>query len=59
FIMEKHVVQGMIKRQKGKIINICSMMSEMVRDIVGFYAAVKGGSKMPIYQDEIADLSVL
>ena len=46
FIMAKHVVQGMIKRQKGKIINICSMMSEMGRDTVGAYAAAKGGLKM-------------
>ncbi|MGM0531430.1 MAG: gluconate 5-dehydrogenase [Bacteroidota bacterium] len=46
FIMAKHVVQGMINRQKGKIINICSMMSEMGRDTVGAYAAAKGGLKM-------------
>ncbi|MBS3769999.1 MAG: gluconate 5-dehydrogenase [Bacteroidales bacterium] len=46
FIMAKHVVQDMIKRQKGKIINICSMLSEMGRDTVGAYAAAKGGLKM-------------
>lgn len=46
FIVAKHVVKGMIKRQKGKIINICSMMSEMGRDMVGAYAAAKGGLKM-------------
>ncbi|WP_025743464.1 gluconate 5-dehydrogenase [Aquimarina pacifica] len=46
FIMSKHVVKGMIKRKKGKIINICSMMSELGRDTVGAYAAAKGGLKM-------------
>ncbi|MFW5901381.1 MAG: gluconate 5-dehydrogenase [bacterium] len=46
FIMAKHIVRGMIKRRKGKIINICSMMSEMGRDTVGAYAAAKGGLKM-------------
>jgi len=46
FIMAKHVVQGMIERRRGKIINICSMMSEMGRDTVGAYAAAKGGLKM-------------
>jgi gluconate 5-dehydrogenase len=46
FIMAKHVAKGMIERKKGKIINICSMMSEMGRDTVGAYAAAKGGLKM-------------
>ncbi|MFW6103621.1 MAG: SDR family NAD(P)-dependent oxidoreductase [Bacteroidota bacterium] len=45
FIMAKHVIQGMIRHQKGIIINICSMMSEMGRDIVGFYAASQGRVK--------------
>jgi gluconate 5-dehydrogenase len=36
----------MTGRQQGKIINICSMMSEMGRDTVGAYAAAKGGLKM-------------
>ncbi len=47
FIVAKHVVKSMIKRQSGgKIINICSMMSELGRDTVGAYAAAKGGLKM-------------
>ena len=46
FIMAKHVVKGMIERRKGKIINICSMMSELGRNTVGAYAAAKGGLKM-------------
>lgn len=46
FIMSKHVGKSMIKRQRGKIINICSMMSELGRDTVSAYAAAKGGLKM-------------
>ncbi len=46
FIMSKHVVKGMIERKQGKIINICSMMSELGRNTVGAYAAAKGGLKM-------------
>lgn len=46
FIMAKHVVKSMKERRAGKIINICSMMSEMGRDTVGAYAAAKGGLKM-------------
>jgi gluconate 5-dehydrogenase len=46
FIMSKHVVKGMMERGSGKIINICSMMSELGRNTVGAYAAAKGGLKM-------------
>jgi gluconate 5-dehydrogenase len=47
FIMAKHVVKSMLKRNSGgKIINICSMMSELGRDTVSAYAAAKGGLKM-------------
>jgi len=46
FIMAKHVVKGMINRGSGKIINICSMMSELGRNTIGAYAAAKGGLKM-------------
>lgn len=46
FIMAKHVVPGMIKRGHGKIINMCSMMSELGRNTVSAYAAAKGGLKM-------------
>ncbi len=46
FIVSKHVVKHMIARKEGKIINICSMMSELGRSTVGAYAAAKGGLKM-------------
>jgi gluconate 5-dehydrogenase len=46
FIVSKYVAKGMIKRGRGKIINICSMMSELGRDTVSAYAAAKGGLKM-------------
>jgi gluconate 5-dehydrogenase len=46
FIVSKTVAKGMIKRGGGKIINICSMMSELGRDSVSAYAAAKGGLKM-------------
>ncbi|REL33171.1 gluconate 5-dehydrogenase [Rhodohalobacter sp. SW132] len=46
FIMAKQVVRHMIPRNEGKIINICSMMTELGRDTVGAYAAAKGGLKM-------------
>ena len=46
FIMAKKIVPGMIKRGHGKLINICSMMSELGRDTTGAYAAAKGGLKM-------------
>lgn len=46
FIVSKYVVSGMIERKEGKIINICSMMSELGRNSVGAYAAAKGGLKM-------------
>ncbi len=46
FIVSKHVVRGMMERKQGKIINICSMMSELGRNTVGAYAAAKGGLVM-------------
>jgi gluconate 5-dehydrogenase len=46
FIMSKQVGKYMIQRKRGKIINICSMMSELGRDTVSAYAAAKGGLKM-------------
>lgn len=46
FIMSKQVAKGMIARRSGKIINICSMMSELGRANVSAYAAAKGGLKM-------------
>lgn len=46
FIMSQLVVKQMIERKEGKIINICSMMSELGRNSVSAYAAAKGGLKM-------------
>ncbi len=46
FIVAKAVIPGMIERGHGKIINICSMMSELGRETVSAYAAAKGGLKM-------------
>ncbi|MDJ0711953.1 MAG: gluconate 5-dehydrogenase [Woeseiaceae bacterium] len=46
FVVSKAVVARMVERQRGKVINICSMMSELGRDSVGAYAAAKGGLKM-------------
>lgn len=47
FIMARNIVKRLLKRNAGgKIINICSMMSELGRDTVGAYAAAKGGLKM-------------
>lgn len=46
FIVAKTVLPSMIKRNSGKIINICSMMSELGRETVSAYAAAKGGLKM-------------
>jgi gluconate 5-dehydrogenase len=46
FIVSKYVGKNMIQRKTGKIINICSMMSELGRDTVSAYAAAKGGLKM-------------
>lgn len=46
FIVAKAVAPGMIKKGGGKIINICSMMSELGRETVSAYAAAKGGLKM-------------
>lgn len=46
FIVSKAVLPSMIKKGHGKIINICSMMSELGRETVSAYAAAKGGLKM-------------
>jgi len=46
FIVSKAVIPEMIKKGHGKIINICSMMSELGRETVSAYAAAKGGLKM-------------
>jgi gluconate 5-dehydrogenase len=46
FLLCKHVGKYMIGRRRGKIINVCSLMSELGRDTVSAYAAAKGGLKM-------------
>ncbi len=46
FTMTRPVVRKMVERGGGKVINICSMMSELGRSSVGAYAAAKGGLKM-------------
>ena len=46
FIMAKAVARGMVARGGGKIINMCSMMSELGRNTVSAYASAKGGLKM-------------
>ena len=46
FLVARAVAPGMIARRTGKIINICSLMSELARPTTGNYAAAKGGLKM-------------
>ena len=46
FIVSKAVLPAMMEKRAGKIINICSMMSELGRETVSAYAAAKGGLKM-------------
>jgi gluconate 5-dehydrogenase len=46
YICSKAVIPGMIKKGHGKIINVCSMMSELGRETVSAYASAKGGLKM-------------
>lgn len=46
FLLTREVVQGMIARRAGKIVNICSLMCEAGRPTVGAYTAAKGGVKM-------------
>ena len=46
FIVSKAVLPAMVEKRSGKIINICSMMSELGRETVSAYAAAKGGLKM-------------
>jgi gluconate 5-dehydrogenase len=46
FICSSAVIPEMMERREGKIINICSMMSELGRETVSAYAAAKGGLKM-------------
>ena len=47
FLVSKAVLPAMMNKRSGKIINICSMMSELGRETVSAYASAKGGLKMP------------
>jgi gluconate 5-dehydrogenase len=46
FLVSQQVVKGMIEKNSGKIINICSLQSEISRETISPYAAAKGGLKM-------------
>jgi len=46
FLLGREVARGMIERRRGKIINTCSVMSEVARPTIANYAAAKGGLKM-------------
>lgn len=46
FTVSREVVRGMLERQSGKIINICSLMSDLGRPTTGNYAAAKAGLRM-------------
>ena len=46
FLVSRAVVQHMIQRQRGKIVNICSVQSELGRPGIAPYAASKGAMKM-------------
>ncbi len=46
FIVSKEVIPDMIGKGHGKIVNVCSLMSELGRETVSAYAAAKGGLKM-------------
>ncbi len=46
FLVSKAVAQHMIPRGRGKIVNTCSVMSELARPTVGAYAAAKGALRM-------------
>lgn len=45
FLVSKHASRHMIDRQHGKIVNICSVQSELVRPGIAAYSATKGGLK--------------
>ena len=59
FIMAKAVLPGMMKKNHGKIINICSMMSELGRETVSGYAAAKGGIPPSAPNKTFTSVSVL
>lgn len=46
FLVAKAVAPSMISRRSGKVVNICSMQSELGRKTIAPYSASKGGLKM-------------
>jgi gluconate 5-dehydrogenase len=46
YLMARAVAPGMIERGAGKIVNVCSVMSELARETIAPYTAAKGGLKM-------------
>ncbi|MCL2618807.1 MAG: gluconate 5-dehydrogenase [Defluviitaleaceae bacterium] len=46
FVVSRAVLPGMVEKRAGKIINICSMTSELGRTTLAGYASSKGGLKM-------------
>ena len=46
FLVAQSVAPGMVRRKSGKIINICSLTSELGRANIAPYTTAKGGLKM-------------
>ena len=46
FFMTRTVARGMVARGAGKVVNICSLQSEVARPGIAAYAATKGALKM-------------
>jgi gluconate 5-dehydrogenase len=45
FLVSRAVVPGMLERGRGKIVNICSVQSELARTTIAPYTATKGALK--------------
>jgi len=58
YIASAAVLPEMMERCEGKIINICSMMSELGRETVSAYAAAKGGLKMLTKTSVLSTVSI-
>ncbi|MFJ2672180.1 SDR family oxidoreductase [Streptomyces sp. NPDC087525] len=58
FLVGREVARRMAPRRHGKIINICSLQSEVVRPGIAAYSATKGGLKM-LTKGMCADLGSL
>jgi len=46
YLVARAVAPGMVERGTGKIVNVCSVMSELARETIAPYTAAKGGLKM-------------